>query len=139
MSENLDLSPLKKVLAQLEKAYNFSISDMAKNDEDLYEQFRNSTLQCYEFTFELSWKFIKRKIEQDHPSPEQVDSWDYKELIREAAIRKLITSPEIWFNFRKLRNLSSHAYDQSKAILVYSSAKGLLIEATFLLNQLSKS
>lgn len=138
MSEQLDISPLEDAIDQLRKAIDFSTSDLAKSDAELFEQFRNSTVQCYEFTFELSWKFIKRKIELEHPSPDQVDRWGYKELIREAAVRGLIRSPDLWFDFRRYRNLSSHTYDRSKANQVYSSASDLLDASTFLLTQLKQ-
>lgn len=132
----LDINSLESAISQLQKAYDFSISKIAVENKDLFEQFRNSTVQCFEFTFELSWKFIKRILELEHPISEQIDQMDYKDLIREAATRGLINSPEVWFEFRRLRNISSHAYDRSKAEQVYLAATNLLKEANILLKNL---
>lgn len=132
----LDINSLESAISQLQKAYDFSISKIAVENKDLFEQFRNSTIQCFEFTFELSWKFIKRILELEHPISEQIDQMDYKDLIREAATRGLINSPEVWFEFRRLRNISSHAYDRSKAEQVYLVATNLLKEANILLKNL---
>ena len=56
----LDIGPFKKAVSQLEKAIQYAESDMAKNDSDLFEQFRGSTIQAFEYTFELAWKMLKR-------------------------------------------------------------------------------
>ena len=132
----LDISSLESAIAQLQKAYDFSISKIAVENKDLFEQFRNSTVQCFEFTFELSWKFIKRILELEHPNPQQIDQMDYKDLIREAATRGLINNPEVWFEFRRLRNISSHAYDRSKAEQVYLASTDFLKESSVLLKNL---
>jgi len=133
----LDFSTLDSATRQLEKALQFSVSDLAKNPE-LFEQFRNSAVQCFEYTYELAWKFLQRKLEMVHPNPQIVDELEFKDLIREGAQRGYIKTPELWFEFRRLRNISSHAYDKSKADLVYSKSNELLFEARFLLNEISK-
>lgn len=133
----LNFSSLESAALQLEKAIQYSVSDLAK-DQNLFEQFRNSTVQCFEFTYELAWKFLQRKLEQVHPNPQIIDELDFKDLIREGAQRGYIQNPEIWFEFRRLRNLSSHAYDKNKAEQVYSKASTLLIETRHLLNAISK-
>lgn len=133
----LDLSSLESATNQLEKALQYSVSDLAK-DKNLYEQFRNSTVQCFEFTYELAWKFLQRKLEQVHPNPQIIDELDFKDLIRECAQRGYVKSPELWFEFRRLRNLSSHAYDKNKAEQVYLKAKSLLGETRYLIDAISK-
>jgi nucleotidyltransferase substrate binding protein (TIGR01987 family) len=133
----LDVSSLESAASQLEKALQYSVSDLAK-DKGLFEQFRNSTVQCFEFTYELAWKFLQRKLEQVHPNPQIIDELDFKDLIRECAQRGFIQNPEIWFDFRRLRNISSHAHDKTKAEQVYVKANALLMETHFLLKVLSK-
>lgn len=123
---HLDLSALQNAIAQLEKALGYARSQLATSDPDLFEQFRNSTIQCFEYTYELSWKFMKRQIEMDHPNPAVVDEWGFKDLIREAAVRGLIEDPAAWFSFRQLRYISSHAYGKAKAEEVYEGAPILL-------------
>ncbi|OFZ30023.1 MAG: hypothetical protein A2622_09200 [Bdellovibrionales bacterium RIFCSPHIGHO2_01_FULL_40_29] len=133
----LDFSALESAANQLEKALKYSTSDLAK-DVNLFEQFRNSTVQCFEYTYELAWKFLQRKLEQVHPNPQIIDELEFKDLIREGAQRGYIQTPELWFEFRRLRNLSSHAYDKAKAEQVYAKASDLLIESKFLLAAITK-
>lgn len=137
-NEIIDIAPLEIALHQLEKAYGFSKSELAINSEDLFEQFRNSTIQCFEFTFELAVGFTKRKLELILPKSQNLDFMDFKEIIREAAVAGLIQNPERWFDFRKFRNLSSHAYNKSKAELIYGAAKDLIEEVSFLKKNLGK-
>jgi nucleotidyltransferase substrate binding protein (TIGR01987 family) len=133
----LDFTSLESAIRQLEKAYWFSTSNLAK-DAELFEQFRNSTVQCFEYTYELAWKYLQRKLELVHPNPQTIDQLEFKDLIREGAQRGYIKTPELWFEFRRLRNISSHAYDKSKAEQVYSKAYDLLIEAKVLLEEISR-
>lgn len=133
---SLDFSSLDSAIKQLEVAHNYSTSDLAK-DIGLFKQFRNSTVQCFEYTYELAWKPLQRKLEQVHPNPQIIDEYEFKDLIREAAVRGYIKTPELWFEFRRLRNLSSHAYDRSKAEQVYAKAQDLLTEAKYLLAAIS--
>jgi nucleotidyltransferase substrate binding protein (TIGR01987 family) len=122
----LNLIPLKKAIEQLEKSLKYANSEMAKKDKELFEQFRNSVIQCFEFTYEVSWKMLKRQIEKDSASPELVDTFSYNELIRDAAERGLIDNPQQWFNYRHYRNLTAHAYDHEKAQQVFLAANDLL-------------
>ncbi len=134
---SLDFSSLASAIKQLEKALNFSTSELAK-DSELFEQFRNSAVQCFEFTYELAWKFLQRKLEEIHPNPQVIDEMDFKDLFREGAQRGFIRDPALWFEFRRLRNISSHAYDKLKADQVYAKSKALMQECKFLLEAISK-
>ena len=73
-----------------------------------------------------------------HPNPQIIDELEFKDLIREGAQRGYIKTPELWFEFRRLRNISSHAYDKAKAEKVYLKAADLLIESKFLLAAITK-
>ncbi len=132
----LNLSPLHNATEQLEKSLKYAHSEIAKKDDGLFEQFRNSVVQCFEFTYEISWKMLKRQIEKDSPSPELVDTYSYNDLIREAAERGLIENPQQWFDYRHFRNLTSHAYDKDKAQQVFIAASDFLSSAKFLMKQL---
>lgn len=122
----LDLSSLQDASKQLKTAIDLSNSELAKSDILLFEQFRTSTVQCFEYTYELSVKAIRRFLELTVDKPSQVDEWDFKDLIREAAVRGIIEQPELWFEFRRLRNTSSTAYSRPKANEVYQRAPELL-------------
>ncbi len=105
---NLSLNPLKKALASLEKAISQPENEFT----------RDSVIQRFEFTFELSWKALKRFLEADRPMADD----SVRGILREAHQRKLISHLEQWFAFHKARNLSSHTYNEETAVEVYTEA-----------------
>lgn len=133
-SQFLDLTSLEDASSQLKTAIDFSISDLAKTDVKIFEQFRNSVVQCFEYTYQLSVKSLRRYIELTSDNPSLVDDWEFKDLIREAAVRGIIEKPQDWFDYRKLRNISSHAYSRSKAEEVYQKAENLYYSSQSLIS-----
>lgn len=119
----LDLSSFDKALLSLGRA--IARAQAAPEDEEL----RDAAIQRFEYCFELSWKMLKRRLEQDVPNPSAVDAMSFKELIREGFERGYIVNPEDWFLFREHRNTVAHTYDESKARIVYSSALRLNVVA----------
>jgi len=134
---NLDLSPLASAIKQLEKSIAFANSDMAKSDPDLFEQFRNSVIQCFEFTYELSHKILKRYLEETAANPEDIDLSTFQNLIRRGNEKGLLRSDwTCWRDYRHARGNSSHTYDARKAEAVYLVAQDFLAEARYLYQQL---
>lgn len=125
----LKLTSLKKAISRLKEAIEFSHSDLAVQNEKLFEQFRNSVIQCFEFTYELSWKMLKRQLELDVPTPSAIDELSYNDMIREAAVRGYIDEPVQWIQYRKERNITSHAYDEKLAQEIYKTAIQFLKDA----------
>ena len=78
------------VLNSLEKALK----------ENKTEYVRDTTIQRFEFTFELSWKILKKYFLANNNV--QIDS--VKNLIREAGKQNLIESVENWFSYLDARN-----------------------------------
>jgi nucleotidyltransferase substrate binding protein (TIGR01987 family) len=134
----LKLTSLKKAISRLREAIEFSLSDMAEQNEKLFEQFRNSVIQCFEFTYELSWKMLKRQLELDVPTPSVIDELSYNDMIREAAVRGYIDEPVQWIKYRKERNVTSHAYDEKLAQEIYKTAIQFLKDAEQLFLNLDK-
>jgi len=62
---------------------------------------------------------MKRYIEEEYPSFENIDQMNYRDPLRLAAEIKLIDQVEPWFQFREARNKTSHAYDEKKAAEVF--------------------
>jgi nucleotidyltransferase substrate binding protein (TIGR01987 family) len=72
------------------------------------EKDKAAAIQAFEYCYELSWKTLKRVLkEKGAPTPQFS-----KDIFRQAALQKIIDSPEIWFNFGKLRNETSHTYNE---------------------------
>lgn len=79
---DIDFSPLANAINQLEKSITYTTSEMAESNNDLFEQFRNSVIQCFEFTYELSHKMLKRYLEATAANPEEIDFSTLQNLIR---------------------------------------------------------
>ena len=134
---NIDFSPLDNAISQLEKSLAFATSEMAKNDNGLFEQFRNSVIQCFEFTYELSHKMLKRYLEETAANPEEIDLSTFQNLIRIGNEKGLLRSDwTVWRDYRHARSNSSHTYDGNKAEAVYNIAADFLAEAQYLYRQL---
>jgi len=128
----LELSSWKRALASLERA--LVRSEAAPDDEEL----RDAVIQRFEYSYELSWKMLKRHLEQVLPNPGLADQWSFKELMREAAERGLVGSIDPWLQYRYQRNLTAHAYDEEKARAVFEGARGLLSDARALLSEVER-
>ena len=128
----LDLTSWKRALASLERALTRSTA--APKDEEV----RDAVIQRFEYSYELSWKMLKRHLEQVVPDPGAVDQWSFKELIREAAERGLIAAVEPWIEYRYQHNMTAHVYDEEQARRVYASAQSFIIDAKVLLAEVER-
>jgi nucleotidyltransferase substrate binding protein (TIGR01987 family) len=134
---SLDFSPLAQAIAQLEKSLGYARSPAALADPGLREQLRNSVIQCFEFTYELSWKMLKRHLEATEASPAALDLATFQSLIRLGNARGLLRSDwNTWRTYRQARTDSSHTYDATKAEAVFAMAPDFLLEAQALLAKL---
>ncbi len=134
---SLDFSPLANAINQLEKSLDYATSPLAMNDPGLFEQLRNSVIQCFEFTYELSHKMLKRFLEETAASTEDINTCSFQELIRTGNENNLLRSDWlVWRTYRQARNNSSHTYDADKAEQVYQIAPDFLLEAKHLYQQL---
>lgn len=128
----LDITSLEKATISLENA----IKEYERTDN---EYVRDSCIQRFEYTYELSWKTIKRVIEETAANPNEVDLMSFQELIREANEKDLLlTDWETWKLYRMYRGTTSHAYNEDKANEIYIEIPGFLNEIQFLIKQLKK-
>jgi nucleotidyltransferase substrate binding protein (TIGR01987 family) len=128
----LDLSSLEKAVNSLNRALVRSVA--SPEDEEL----RDACIQRFEYTFELSWKMLKRQLEEEVASPSEVDSYSFKQLVRTGGERGLVTDVVDWFDYREKRNLTSHAYDEEKARQVYVVTQRFADSAANLLARLKE-
>lgn len=110
MQSSLSLTPLRNALKSLEDILAQPVN----------EYIRDGIIQRFEFTFELSWKTLKR-IFKDAGREDILTG--PKPVIREAGKMNLISDVEAWLNFLYARNTSAHVYNDSQAEEVYQSAK----------------
>ena len=126
----LDFSSFEKALASLQRVLTRSAG--APGDEDL----RDACIQRFEYTYELAYKMLKRQLEQELPSTDELDHQPFKEIIRIGAERGLIADPQRWFAYRDKRNITSHTYDEAKAREVYGILADFAYDAADLLSRL---
>lgn len=135
---SLDFTPLENAICQLEKSLGYATSAAAQADSGLFEQLRNSVIQCFEFTYELSHKMLKRYLEETAANPEEFDLGTFQNLIRTGNEKGLLRSDwSRWKDYRQARTNSSHTYNQEKAEAVYAIAPDFLAEARYLYQQLT--
>lgn len=133
----LDLSSLKKAVTSLENTLNVAENPefMEKLNDIQRNAFKSGVVQNFEFTYELSWKFIQRWIRLNK-TPEDAEPRTRKDLFRIAARFGLIKDPLPWFKYAEARNMVSHTYDQEKADEVFNAATEFIHDAKHLLSQL---
>lgn len=128
----LDFHSLKKAIKSLERA--IVRTQRAPLDEEL----RDAVIQRFEYTYDLACKMMKRQIEQESPNPAEIDRLSFKDLLRTAAEKGIISEVEQWIVYRDQRNITSHTYDEAEAKSVYKTALKFYRDAEILLSNLEK-
>lgn len=111
-------SSSKQLRAQ-DGLYNFSNAlDRFVNAVDRYEEFKNEgfediyldlIVKRFEFTYEMSWKSLKRYLEFLGFEPKNP-----RTTFKEAYSQGLIEDEDTWLEMIEQRNLTSHIYDESE-------------------------
>jgi nucleotidyltransferase substrate binding protein (TIGR01987 family) len=130
----LQLDSFRNALASL-RAVQAKSEDavfMAAMDDITREAIRSGVIQHFEFTFELAWKFIRRRLAADIGRA-SVDGIPRRDLFRIAAENGLIEDVEAWFQYHLARNQTSHTYDPPIAAIVYARSLEFARDATTLL------
>lgn len=136
--EKLQLQPLENAIVSLTDA----LAVIADTDwfEDQRPQVQNTlmagVIQNFEFVYEISTKMIRRQLEAEALSPEEVDQSSFRDILRTAAEKGLIDDVEAWFRYRLMRNITSHTYNHEKARQVYEGTLVFIEDARALLKQL---
>ena len=130
----LDLNSLVRAVRALTDAVTAAHDDdaMARLSVVQRRVFIAGVIQSFEFTYELSWKFIKRWLAMNVGAV-YVDGVSRRELFRMAAEQRLIEDVQAWWAHHKTRNLTSHVYDEEIAQEVFEEASRFLKDAQALL------
>jgi len=133
MTALLDLTSMNNALQRFSEALQAYNSDI-KNT--LY---RDACIQRFEFSYELSHKMLKRFLELTSANPAEIDQLAFPNLIRTGNEQGLLLNDwNRWKEYRHARNISSHTYEESKAIQVMEVLPDFLLEAQALLQELQK-
>lgn len=79
---------------------------------------------------------LKRQLKRIASNDLDIDSADFRDVIRLSLQYGLIERMEDWLDYRKMRNITS--YDESKAQQVYNGIFDFLESSRFLLKQLQQ-
>ena len=103
----LTTEPLEKSITTLKEAWTEYQKDMANTFV------RDSVIQRFEYTFEISHKILRRFLSEAESSRAEISEMLFNDLIRLGCKRGLLLNDlETWNKYRKLRNLTSHNYDE---------------------------
>lgn len=75
---------------------------------------RDSVIQRFEFCWELAWKTLKLRLQQLG-----IEALNPRDIFRAALSAGLIHDGNAWTEVQKMRNLTSHTYDEALADEVY--------------------
>ncbi|MGX6960317.1 MAG: HI0074 family nucleotidyltransferase substrate-binding subunit [Rickettsia endosymbiont of Pentastiridius leporinus] len=107
---NIKLENFRKAFIKLEAIYS------KPTTED--RAYIDATIQRFEFTFELAWKFLKEYFAEkgiviNYP----------KEVLKEAFTAGVISDEDLWLYMFADRNMTSHTYDEKLADEIYKRIK----------------
>ena len=134
----LELGALRRAIASLEDGLE------VVSDSDWFNQqpvkVQNTliagVIQNFEFVYEISFKMIRRQIEAESASPDEVDESNFRDVLRVAAEKGMVADVQAWFGYRKMRNITAHTYDHEKALQVYQGTLVFINDARALLARL---
>ena len=106
---------LVEAVAKLEEAMGFPID----------EPHKESTIQRFEYTFELSWKLMNSILKD-----QGIESYGIRNILREAKKLGLVDDISAWFKYADARNQALHIYNEKIAEDVYNIARGDFLEKT---------
>jgi len=107
------MSKLEALFQQFQKAVA-RLKDVLEQEKNEY--IRDSAIQRFEFTFDLSWKLIKTFLEEDRG----VICASPKGCFREAYTQSVLDYDECWIEMTDTRNKTAHIYKEEFADEIYS-------------------
>jgi len=121
---------------------DFDISTLVKAKK-LFDDFRQhldrkqdqaGAIQSYEYTYELSWKYMKKIL-----AKRGMEAGSPRQVIRKAHEEGLISNIENWFTFIEMRNLTTHTYNEDNMHKVLASFDLFSAEVDALIAELQKN
>jgi nucleotidyltransferase substrate binding protein (TIGR01987 family) len=131
---SIDLSPLRKALAQLREALDFWHA--CAEGEALKPHLRSAVIQSFEFTYELAVRSTRRVLIERAEASDLVSDLSFNDLLRRALDAGLPMQLDTWRHWRDMRNATSHAYDEDRANEVALAAADFVADVTLLLKAL---
>lgn len=130
----LDISIFERAVSKLgEILERYGLN---KNDEAI----RDAVIQRFEFTYSLALTTLKKYFAELAFITEDVSQMSFNDMIRTANQQNLLVSDlGKWSDYRKMRNMTSHTYDENIAKKVVEIIPDFYNEMLFLLNRLKEA
>ena len=129
--ENLDFTALENSLQRLGEV----VEIYKKNPQDTIV--RDSLIQRFEFTYSITLKTLRKYFIERAFIVDDVNKLSFNEMVRTAMQLNLLRSDLAkWTEFREMRNLISHTYDENIALKVSGIVPDFYEEITYLLKEL---
>lgn len=131
---SLDISKYERAvnkLGEIIQRYN-------QNTED--DAIRDSVIQRFEFTYSIALTTLRKYFIDRAFVIEDVNQMSFNDMVRTANQLNLLKSNlEVWSDFRRIRNMTSHTYDEKTAQKVVEIIPQFYEEAVFLLHAVKDS
>jgi nucleotidyltransferase substrate binding protein (TIGR01987 family) len=129
----IDYTPLGKAVQRLKEG----LEALTREPEN--SLYRDAVIQRFEFTYGLCASMLKRHLAQIAAVEPDRDI-TFPALIRTASESGLLRSGwDVWYEFRKARNLTSHVYNEETARQVVEQIPAFAEEADFLYRELERT
>ena len=98
---------------------------------------RDAVIQRFEFTYSIVLKILRKYFIERAFVVDDVEHMSFNDMIRTANNLDLLKSNlEIWTNYRNMRNLTSHTYNEEIALKVVSIIPAFYEEILYLVDKL---
>lgn len=104
---------LKLTIEQFGQALT-RLDEVLQRSPELDDIVIDATIQRFEFTIELCWKSLKRKL-----AIEGIETTTPRTTLQQAFVANWIDNEAIWLEMLKDRNLTSHTYREEQAKMIY--------------------
>lgn len=122
-------------LENAHKRLGYVLKIFVENEND--DIVRDSVIQRFEFTYSIALKTLKKYFEGVAFVMEDVQQMTFNQVIRVANQLDLLHFElDKWTEFRQMRNLTSHTYDEEVARKVVAVIPDFCEEVGYLLKQL---
>ena len=131
---NLDFTALENTINRLGEV--LKRYEREKTDDVV----RDSVIQRFEFTYSIALKTLRKYFIERAFVIDDVNNLSFNEMIRITSKLNLIKSDlEKWTQYRTMRNLTSHTYDEEIALKVVGIVPDFYEEISFLLAKMKGS
>jgi len=128
----LILAPLQRAIARFQEIWE-KYQVKTKEAED-YTIYRDALMVRFNFTYELSFKTLKRFLKEQAGINEPYAN----DVFRQAGNIGLIESVENWLEYKEHRNLTIHTYREEQAEETVALCKCFLADVQFLFAKLQQ-